>query len=362
MEDRSNRKMTRRKAIGLGCLIAVLGPVGLFAWGLLSYFTAPQPAWSVAWSPDGKLLAAGYGGYGGGGGIPGPPQDYCVRIWDIDQLGKPKEVLTNHTSRILAVAFSPEGRHLATGDEWGTALLWDLNDLKGRPTVMDDDDYPDTGSQLLAFSPDGRWLVGGGGSFQEVGVWDVADPLAPASGLIEPGAYISLAGFMPDSKRIVAISDEGIVGFWDRTATQAKPNTLPKGGEGVHAIAVSKDGQQVAGIGDEGVVWLWDLRRPEAEPVSLPGKLEKRPASLDFSPDGKTLVASARDDYGNGKAFFWDLADKGKEPGEVRGAEGHTTDLKFSPDGKWLAASGYEGTVRLWAADQLGDNPTILGR
>jgi WD40 repeat protein len=360
--------MSRRKAVGLGCLIAVLGPVAFIGWGVLSYFSAPQPAWSVAWSPDGKMLAAGYGGFGSGGGIPGPPQDYTVRIWNIDQLGKPKVVLTNHTSRVLAVAFSPDGKHLATGDEWGTTHLWDQNDLKTRPTVMDDDVYPDTGSQQLAFSPDGRWLVGGGGSFEEVGAWDVTDPLAPSIGLIAPGAYLSHAGFMPDNKRVVAVSDEGLVGFWDRTAPGAKPTMLPKAGEGVpgvggvHVIAVSKDGQQVAGAGEEGTMWLWDLRQPEAKAVSLPGKLEERTAAIDFSPDGNKLVASASDEYGIGRAFVWDMTDKSKEPEEIRGAEGHTTDLKFSPDGKWLAASGYDGSVRVWGADKLGDNPRNLGR
>jgi WD40 repeat protein len=353
--------MTTRKAVGLGCLIAILGPVGLLAWGVFSYFNAPQPAWVVAWSPDGKMLAAGYGGYGAGD-IPGPPQDDSVRIWAIDQLGKPKEVLTRHKSAVSGVAFSSDGRHLATGDEWGTTLLWDLNDLKSRPTVMNDNVYPDTGSQSLAFSPDGHWLVGGGGAFHEVGVWDVTDPLTPSTSLIAPGAYLDHSGFMPDNKRVVAVSDEGLVGFWDRTAPDAKPTMLPKGGDGVQAVVVSKDGQQLAGAGEEGVIWLWDLRHPEAEPVRLPGKLEKLVTSVDFSPDGKRLVASARDEYGKGKTFVWDLSDKSKQPGQVRGAEGNTTDLKFSPDGKWLAASGYEGTVRLWAANNLDDNPRILRR
>jgi WD40 repeat protein len=362
INQRSKRPLTTKKAVGIGCLIAVLGPVAFLSWGVLSYFSAPQPAWSVVWSPDGKMLAAGFGGFGDCCGIPGPPQDDTVRIWDIDQPGKPAKILSNHTSRVLAVAFSPEGKYLATGDEWGTTHLWDRSDLSSRPTVMDDDKYPDTGSQQLAFSQDGRWLVGGGGSYEEVGVWDVTDPLAPSLGLIAPGAYLSHAGLMPDNKRVVAISVEGLIGFWDRTAPGTKPTMLPKGGEGVHALAVSKDGEQIAGAGEEGVVWLWDLRHPEAVPVSLAGKLEKRSTSLDFSPDGTRLAASASDEYGRGKVLLWDLTDKSKEPSNVKGAETYTTDLKFSPDGKWLAASGYEGTVRVWAANRLGDGPRVLGR
>ncbi len=375
---RPKQRMTTRKAVGLGCLIAVLGPLLLIGWGIFGYFNAPQPAWSVAWSPDGKQLAAGYGGYGGSD-IPGPPQDDTVRVWDtgnggngdLGNTGKPVEVLTRHTARVMGVAFSPDGRWLASGDEWGKALLWDRQDLKSRPTVLDDDVYPDTGSQHLTFSEDSHWLAGGGGSFQEVGVWDVTDPLASSVGLIAPEAYVSFAGFLPDNKTLVAVSDEGRVGLWDRTAPGAKPTLLPKGGGGqpgvqdvggVSVVAISPDGGQIAGAGDEGTMWLWDVKHPDASPVSLSGKLQGSARSIDYSPDGKHLVASASDEYGKGKTLMWDLADKIKEPGEVRGAESNTTDLKFSPDGKWLAASGYEGTVRVWQADQLGANPKILGR
>lgn len=359
------RKITTRKAVGLGCLIAVMVPAGLLAWGISSYFSASQPAWSLAWSQDGKLLAAGYGGFGDCCGIPGPPQDYVVRIWDIEQPDRPVELLTQHTSRVLGLAFSPNSRHLASGDEWGTTLLWDLNNLEARPVVMDDDKYPDTGSQELAFSPDGQWLVGGGGSYDEVGVWNVADPLEPAVGLIAPGAYISHAGFTPDGKRVVAVSDEGVVSLWDRNAASPQPTMLPKGGEGVHAIAVSKDGKLLAGAGEEGVVWLWDLgssSAQEAEPVRLPGKLENRVAALDFNPDGKRLITSASNDYGDGKMLVWDLTDKNKEPESVRGGDGNFTDVEFSPNGEWIAATGYDGKVRIWAAGRLDDNPRIMGK
>ena len=69
--------------------------------------------------------------------------------------------------------------------------------------------------------------------------------------------------------------------------------------------------------------------------------------------------ASGSDEYGSGKTLVWDLTDKSKEPVELRGAESNTTDLQFSPDGKWLAASGYDGSVRMWSADDLGASPKV---
>lgn len=209
------------------------------------------------------------------------------------------------------------------------------------------------------------------GSFHEVGVWDASDPLASSLGLIASDAYLSFAGFLPDNKTLVAVSDEGRIGLWDRTAPGANSTLLPKGGGGVpgvqdvggvSVVAISPDGGQIAGAGDEGTMWLWDLGHRDAPPTSLPGKLHGSPRSIDFSPDGKHLVASASDEYGKGKMLVWVLDDKSREPGEVRGAESNTTDVEFSPDGKWLAASGYDGSVRVWQADDLGANPRVLGR
>ena len=109
----------------------------------------------------------------------------------------------------------------------------------GRPTVLDDDAYPDTGSQHLVFSPDSHWLAGGGGSFQEVGVWDVTDPLASSVGLIAPEAYPSFVGFLPDNKTLVAVSDEGRVGLWigprprpNLPATQRRRRLTGRAGRG----------------------------------------------------------------------------------------------------------------------------------
>jgi WD40 repeat protein len=357
-------RLTTRRAVALGCLIAVLGPVGLLAWGLTSFFNAAQPAWVVAWSPDSQEVAAGYGGYGVSD-IPGPPQDDSVRIWAIANPATPRAVLTRHTSRVLAVVFSPDGRRLATGDEWGVTLLWDTQDLQRRPIVMDDDTYPDTGSQQLAFSPDGRWLAGGGGSSMELGVWDLTDPLAPAHAVIAPGLYIAHAGFLADNQRIVAITDEGRVGVWDRKAAPAKPALLPRDlgdGSGVQAIALSKDGRWIAGAGEEGIVWLWDLRHPDAAPARLPGTLPPRPTALAFDPAGARLVAGAQDDTGRGATRVWDLANPSAEPAEVRDATSEITDLAFSPDGQWLAASGRDGAVRLWPAADLSKSPRVLGR
>jgi WD40 repeat protein len=265
---------------------------------------------------------------------------------------------------VLAVVFSPDGRRLATGDESGKTLLWDTQDLQRRPIVMDDDTYPDTGSQELAFSPDGRWLAGGGLS-AELGVWDVTDPLAPARSVVARGLYIAHAGFLPDNQRIVAVTDEGRVSFWDRTAAPAKPTLLPRDlgdGSGVQAIALSKDGRWIAGAGQEGAVWLWDLRHPDAAPARLHGTLPPRPTALAFDPAGARLVASAQDDKGRGATPVWDVANPSGAPAEVRGAAGGITDLEFSPDGKWLAASARDGAVRLWPAADLSKSPRVLGR
>src|SRR5207248_6746900 len=92
---RRGRTATRR-AIGLGCALAVLIPAALIAWAVFSYYTALQPAWSVAWSADGKLLAAGFGGTPCISDLcllPDPDLDQSLRIWQTDHLDQPPTVL-----------------------------------------------------------------------------------------------------------------------------------------------------------------------------------------------------------------------------------------------------------------------------
>ncbi len=179
--------MTTRKAIGLGSAIAVLVPGVLLAWLLFSQSnrgggeqpaqsvattiptvapvansivvskgsTAGQPAWSVAWSYDGRTLAASFGGFGDSTSIFKRDQDYVVRVWDADHFDQSPAVLKGHTHRVMGVAFSPDGKYIASGQEFGegTALLWDVHDFKAPPVVLSDNLLPGDGEPIPCLQP-----------------------------------------------------------------------------------------------------------------------------------------------------------------------------------------------------------------
>ncbi|MFE3389599.1 WD40 repeat domain-containing serine/threonine protein kinase [Streptomyces anulatus] len=268
------------------------------------------------------------------------------------------------------IAFSRDGRTLATGGEQGKVRLWDVATRKVRTTLIEKD-WAGKPLRVLnvVFSADGKTLATRTYS-HVVGVWDVAGRREIRR--IEEHAY-SIA-LSPDGKRITLGSSVG-AGLWDANSRSEDPRAHFTQEVRVTDVAFSPDGKTLASVGDASdnrsspnnePAKLWDLTRIDPEPYGQgdPRRnlaLEDVTYAVAFSPDGKTLATGGP----GGDVRLWDVA-TGRLKATLANRRIEARDLAFSPDGRSLAVTA-DGGVLLWnLADRrpraiLADDDTGYG-
>ncbi len=314
---------------------------------------------ALAFSPDGEWLATG------GGDPTETGTDSTIRLWAVGapDLNANPVVLNGHQDQVNSLAFSPDGHWLATGggnpakdNTDNAARLWEMGVTSAavNPPLLSGHDR---WIQALAFSPDGRWLATGSGD-NTARLWDVraADPIEAGPVLHgHEGAVWTLA-FSPDGRWLATGSQDATARLWDLRAADpaAAPRVLRGHEDRVAALAFSPDGRWLATGSRDKTARLWDMRSddPTANPIELKGHLDAV-AALAFSPDGRWLATGSWDKT----VYLWDLhaADPSARPRILSGHEDWVTALAFSPDRRWLATGSRDKTARLW--DMRGDNP-----
>ncbi len=281
----------------------------------------------IAWSPDGRVVAAG---------------STTVYTWDV-VTGRQLGAWGGHTDQVNWLAWSAVTGQLASASSDGTIRIWDPSNgstvhlLQGKVQVLSVDWSPD-GTRLAAGTWVGTVELWDGRTGQHLATWSgpPKDPLPR-----DPYAVWDVA-WAPDGRTIVSNRYDTHVLLWDATSgrllASLRPDSQPNG------LAWIPDGSGFVSSDDAGTIQIWDAHPPYANTHTLPAhKGVGWSYPLAWKQDG-TLLACGTD---IGLMQIWDMRTR-TEIAPVQAHKSPIWGVAWSRDGLRLATASDDGTVRLW--------------
>jgi WD40 repeat protein len=297
--------------------------------------------WTVAYSPDGKLIATGDSG--------------GIRLWDARTLQPGRRLTSDHLPSdqraVYSVAFSPnpDVHILASGGRDGTVRLWDPTTTTGAP-LAELTGHADS-VLSVAFRSDGRRLASAGAD-TSVFIWNEIDTpnrnghqlVYKSRDVIHAGhsAAVNTVAFSNTGNTLISGSVDGTIRWWDLESEWSMPLPATRRGDNVQVVAFRPGTFGVLSCRTRGGIQLWDNLGQAIDISYHTGRV----TDAAFSPDGKYVASSSADKT----VTIWDIDHGQQAQPELQPVDPPTGfgAVTYSPGGSTVAAAGWDGKIYIW--------------
>lgn len=286
---------------------------------LLKEFSTTGVIYSVAISPDSKIIASGN-------------SEQNIELWDL-QTSKKLQTLKGNTGRVYDVYFSPDGKRIVSASDDRKVIIWDvktgkiLNNLEGHQERV----------YTAIFSPDGK-AIASSSADRTIRLWNAET--GKLINTFQEKSWVYDVSFTPDGKVLTSGSKDGAIRLWN-VETGKVIKTLVENGSAVRSIIYSNDGKIIASAMEDNTVRLWDATTGQLKEVLTGHTGEVH--TLAFS-NGDRLLASGSADK---TIRIWNLKDK-RSPQVLSDHERGVSSVTFSADQKFLISGSLDGKIKIW--------------